>query len=82
MVFDDEARKKAVDLLEDMDIPQEKIDEFLANLPKTKEEDSKRVKELERQGYHVQTLKEQMVNEKDWRVRASIAARIISQGLE
>ncbi len=74
--------KKMVDMLEDMNIPGEKIDEFVSSLPKTIEEEEKTKRDLEKIGIHIATLKDSLSNEKDWRKRASIAARIISLGFD
>lgn len=73
--------KKMVDMLEDMNVPGEKIDELVSGLPKMIEGE-KTNRDLEKIGIHIATLKDSLSNEKDWRKRASIAARIISLGFD
>lgn len=69
-------------MLEEMDVPQNKIDEVISNLPKTEEEDEQRKKWLREQGLYVQHLQDQMRDETDWRKKAAIAAKLISMSLE
>lgn len=80
MIKIDESQVRS--LLEELSIPVDKIDEFLSNLPKNEEEDERMKKNLERNGIHVETLKDQLEKEDDWKKKAALAARIISQGLE
>lgn len=61
-------------------IPSEKIDELIGAI---KEQELHPLKDGDKIGDVVfHTLKEQMETETDWRKKASIAAKIISLGLE
>lgn len=62
--------------MEEVGIPEEQIDEFIANLP------AEVTQPTVGGDNQVEVLKTAFVNERDWRKRAAIAARIISLNLE
>lgn len=68
-------------MLEEMGVEQSKIDEFISQYPKNKEEEERDIKRLADQGITVQHLKEKYDKEEDWRKKAAIMAGIISEGL-
>jgi len=64
--------------LEEMEIPEDKIDEVIHWMKHPEQAD----KVLRDAGYSVDHLREQLLLEDDWVSRARIAARIISNDLE
>lgn len=71
---------KIIEILDGLGIPSEKIDEFLVAIKQMNENPDE--EDLQIGDYTITHLKEQLVNETDWRKKASIAAKIISLGLE
>ncbi len=72
---------KIRETLEGLDIPSDKIDEFMITLKQVNENPDE--KYIQNGAYDIVVhLKEQLQNETDWRKRASIAAKIISLNLE
>ena len=82
MILTDADESNMRKMLEEMNFPQAKIDEFIANIPRNGEEEQKQIRELAERGIYVQNMKEAMDMETDWKKKAVIAARIISAGLE
>ena len=68
--------------LEEIGIPQGKIDEVVKSLPKNAAEEAQQIKELADRGIYVQTLREALEMETEPIKKSIIAARIISAGLE
>lgn len=73
---------KIIELLEGLDIPQEKIDEIMVGVRSLEENPPKNGDKVGDAEISIGNLKEQLETETDWRKRASIAAKIISLGLE
>lgn len=71
---------KIVEILEGLEIPSNKIDEFMAAFKQIQENPDE--KDIQVGPYTITHLKEELNNETDWRKKASIAAKIISLGLE
>lgn len=72
--------EKTREILEGLEIPEDKINELLAVM---KDQEEHPLKDGDKVGdYTFHTLKEQMDNETDWRKKASLAAKIISINLE
>lgn len=86
---EDKIRQLFEEIDPDGKIPSEKIDELIGAM---KEQELHQLKDGDRRTYIDEngeektivfhTLKEQLENETDWRKKASIAAKIISLGLE
>ena len=80
MTNEDEIRRIVEEIDPEGKIPADKIEDFVAAIKEMNEhplKDGDKVGDLT-----FSTLQEQMNNEPDWRKRASIAARLISLGLE
>lgn len=68
------------EILEGLNIPSEKIDELIAVM---KEREEHPLADGDKVGDAIfHTLKEELEKETNWRKRASIAARLVSLGLE
>jgi hypothetical protein len=71
---------KIIELLEGLNIRQEKIDEIMVGVRNIEENPPKQGDKIG--DAELQILKEQISNETDWKKRASLAAKLISLGLE
>jgi len=76
--------KQLTQLLESFDLPLDKIDEIVLEFKKIDENPEPSIKAMENKGYAFSegAIKEEMLNETDWKKRAVIAAKIISMGLD
>lgn len=78
--MEDEIRKFIEELDPEGKIHPDKIEDFIDSI---KEMEKHQIQDGEKKGdYTFNTIKDQINSEPDWRKRASLAAKIVSLGLE